>query len=281
MTRRLLIGTTRYLLLVDIVTGEQTILNKKYGLFYGITWDNDHYYIAGRWHQRFWPTSRYERPRVLTLDRNLDLVKTSRIPVPAGGIHQIVYQNDKLYCSCSREDSYVIRDGKDWSVWYPSKDPQHYDNDTHHFNSIWFEGNSMFIIGHNNGPSDVWELKYPERELVDKYRVGRYIHNVWREGDDLLVCNSGDGRIETVGGRIVCETGGFPRGVVAGPDINVIGISGVASRANRLHTRGILNVYSKEWDLRETIDLGLCGQVCEIRSLDDEDFAHNGIAPPL
>lgn len=280
MTRRLLIGTSRYLLLVDIATGEQTILNKKYGLFYGITWDGEFYYVAARWYLRFWPTSRYERPRVLTLDHNLDLVKASRIPVPAGGIHQIVYHSGKLYSSCSREDSYVIRDGQDWSVWYPSTDSQDHGNDTHHFNSIWFEGNSMFIIGHNNGPSDVWELKYPERELVNKYRVGRYIHNVWREGDDLFVCNSGDGRIETVSGRVVCDTGGFPRGIVICPDVNVVGISGIAGRSNRLRTRGFLKVYNKDWELRETIDLGLCGQVNEIRSLDSEDFAHNGLVPP-
>lgn len=145
---------------------------------------------------------------------------------------------------------------------------------------MWAEADRLFIVGHNNGPSDVWEFSYPEGKLVCKYRIGRYIHNVWRESDELAVCNSGDGRIETVHGRVLCETGGFPRGVVIGPDVNVVGISGLAGRANCMKTQGILYVYNKEWDLKKTVDLGFCGQVCEIRSLDDEDIAHNGLAPP-
>ena len=94
-----------------------------------------------------------------------------------------------------------------------------------------------------------------------------------------MICNSRGGAVETVGGRVLCRTGGFPRGAAIGREVNVIGISSIANRSNRWLSVGAVHVYDKSWKLLREIDLGRCGQVNEIRLL-GEDFAHHGLLPP-
>jgi hypothetical protein len=275
-----LVATSNCLLLVDIQTGRTETLSDRYGLYYGITWDHELVYVAARWYPWYTLSARVERPRLLVFDKHLRLVERRKYPYPAGGMHQILFHDGHIYCSCSREDSYLVWNGEKWSQWFPSDDSSHHGKDTHHFNSAWFEGDRMFIVGHNNGPSDVWELSRPDQQVIRKYRVGKYIHNAWREGDTIAVCNSGEGRVETVDGDVLAETGDFPRGVAIGSNVNLVGISTLATRRLRAKTRGKVQVYSKTWELLDTLDLGRCGQVCELRRLDGDDLAHNGLAFP-
>ncbi|MEO1369304.1 MAG: hypothetical protein AAFX50_19165 [Acidobacteriota bacterium] len=282
---RALVATSRSLFEVDVASGERRVIDEGHGLYPGVTWDDRHYFVAARWYPPYTPTSRIERPRLLVFDADFELIDRMEFPVVAGGLHQIIYRDGLIYCSCSREDRYVVGYGRSWEAWYPSPDPQHHDRDTHHFNSVWIDGEApgggrLFILGHNNGPSDVWELTYPDRTLVRKYRAGRAAHNVWREADgSIALCNSRGGQIETVDGRVLCETGGFPRGVAIGDGLTLVGISSVANRSNRWLTSGALQVYDADWRLVKRIELGRCGQVNEVRLL-SEDAAHHGAAPP-
>jgi hypothetical protein len=270
-----LVATSKYLLLVDIESGEKKILNDKYGLFYGITWDENYIYVAVRWYPSLTPTSHIERPRLLVFDFNFKLQECQKFDVYARGLHQISFYDSKLYCSCSRDDSFIIRENGEWRTWYPSSNSEDHNKDTHHFNSIWFNEGNLFIVGHNNGPSDVWEFSYPDFTLKNKYRVGSHIHNVWKENGILTVCNSRNGRIETIQNQLICETGGFPRGVAIGDEINLVGVSDIANRSNRWLSRGKVNIYTKDWKMITSLDLGKCGQVLEVRMLGD-DYAHNG-----
>ncbi len=269
-----LVATSKYLFLIDLNNGAREIINDKYGLFYGITWDQNFIYVAVRWYPPLVPTSHIERPRLLVFDYNFKLQDCQKSEVEAGGLHQITYYDNKLYCSCSRDDSFIVGENNEWRIWYPSKNIEDHNKDTHHFNSIWFDENKLFIVGHNNGPSDVWEFSYPDLNIMNKYRIGMHIHNVWKENGVLTVCNSGEGRIETVENQVICNTGGFPRGVAIGEDLNLIGISKSANRTNRWLSKGRVNIYSKEWKMLDSLDLGKCGQVLEVRLLGN-DQAHN------
>lgn len=278
--RTLLVATSRYLLRLDLETEKLDVVDDKHGLYYGVSWDEERFYVAARWYPSWMPTSMIERPRLLVFDAALRLVEIRELPVPAGGLHQILYHDGHLFCSCSREDSFAVCHDGEWSEWHPSADPEHRGRDVHHFNSVWIDADRIFVVGHNNGPSDVWELSWPERRLVGRHRVGEMIHNVWREDGTLAVCNSGGGKVETVDGRVLATTGGFPRGVVIGPTRNVVGVSGVANRSNRWMSSGKLQVFGKDWRLEKEIGLGRCGQVTELRSLDGDDHAHNGLPAP-
>ncbi|MBZ0110915.1 MAG: hypothetical protein K8J08_00500 [Thermoanaerobaculia bacterium] len=279
MTSILLVATSTSLLKVDTETEQVDVLDDRHGLYYGITWDRQHYLVAARWYPKWMPTSQIERPRLLVLDANFNVVEVREFGVRAGALHQILFRDEHLLCTCSRDDSVVVYHQGSWTVWYPSSDRRHHGRDTHHFNSVWIEGDRLFVVGHNNGPSDIWEFSWPERHLIEKHRIGLTAHNVWREGDSLAVCNSGSGTLENLRGEVLATTGGFPRGVVIGLDRNIIGVSWIANRSNRKQSPGRLQVFSKDWTLEKEIDLGLCGQVTEVRSL-GEDLAHNGLPLP-
>lgn len=278
-TRNILIATSHFVLKMDLETEKIEVVHEGRGLYYGITGDDEQYYVAARWNIPWVLPSKIQRPRILVFDRALQLKETWEFPLKAGGLHQILELDGRLYCSCSQDDRYLIREDGEWSAWYPSPNPRHHDRDTHHFNSIWIDGDRLFIVAHNKGPSDVWEFTYPQRELVSKHRVAECAHNVWKEDGVLAVCNSGGARIETVEGRVLCETGGFPRGALIGPDVNVIGISKRARDAVRWKMKGKIQLYTKDWQLRKEIALGRCGQVHEIRSL-GPDLAHKQLPPP-
>ncbi len=278
---RVLVGTSRCLFLVDVNTGRREVIDKKHGLYYGITWDESQIYVGSRWYPWYMPTSHIERPRLITFDSRLRRTSCREFSVSAGGIHQAAFHDGKLYLACSREDGYVIMDGQQCETWYPSDDPAHHGTDVHHFNSIWFSDDRLYLVAHNNGPSEVWEFTYPQRELVRRHKIGKHVHNIWPYKNGLGVCNSSAGRLETLEGEIIVETGGFPRGVSLGEHRNVIGVSAKASRSNRWLTIGVLKVYSKDWKLIRSINLGFSGGVCEVRSIDVPDMAHGGVLPPL
>ena len=281
-TRRLLVSTSRYLLNVDILKKNISVVNDKYGLFYGITWDNENIYVAARWYPEYIPLiSRFERPRLLVLDNNLKLLDVVKINNKADGLHQILYINKNLYLTCSKQDSILVGTVNDFSVWYPSTEQKDHNQDTHHFNSIWHHNGKIFLLGHNRGPSDVWVFPQDTQELINKTSIGNHAHNIWFEDGFLTVCDSRNGRIFSDEKGVLCETGEFPRGAIIAKDFNVIGLSGIAGRSNRIHTEGKLNIYSKNWKLLDQISLGRCGQVCEIRSLDGDDEAHNGLPSPV
>ncbi len=274
-SHQLLVATSRYLLKVNVESEEISVVDRGHGLYYGITWDASWIYVAARWYPPLVPTAHIERPRLLVFDRDLKFVERQRFPFKAGGLHQILFHQQRLYCSCSRQDAILVRDlEKKWSVWHPSTEPAHHGRDTHHFNSIWFDDDRMFLAGHNNGPSDLWEFTADDRQLIAKHRVGHYIHNIWKEGNQLTVCNSFAGTVESVDGRVLCSLKGFPRGVMIGHDINVIGVSDIANRRQRSKMTGRLHIYSKEWELQKVINLGQCGQVNELRNLNGHDASH-------
>ncbi|MEM6797276.1 MAG: hypothetical protein AAF725_25110 [Acidobacteriota bacterium] len=275
-----LVATSRTLFRVDLETAEIDRVDEGHGLYFGITWDSGFFYVAARWYPPLRPTSAVERPRLLIFDSDLRRSERRRFPVPCGGLHQILFHEGRLICSCSREDSYILGLGEEWEVWHPSEDPDHHGRDVHHFNSVWIEGGRLFLLGHNNGPSDVWEFSLAERRLIRKYRAGLSAHNVFRHGERLAICSSGEGQIVTVGdGEALAKPGGFPRGIALGADLNVVGISSVANRSNRWWTPGKILLYDTAWKLEREIGLGLCGQVNDIRIL-GPDSAHHGLAPP-
>lgn len=278
---RVLVGTSRSLFLVDIETSEIERVESKYGLYYGISWDDEQIFVSARWYPWYMPTSHIERPRLLTFDGRMKRASIREFQVPAGGVHQLIHSGDTIFCTASAEDGVVISKGGKDEIWYPSKDPDDHGRDVHHFNSVWINGDRLFLVGHNNGPSEVWEFTYPDREFVRRTIVGKYVHNVWPYKGGLAVCNSGNGRLEALDGTQIVETGGFPRGVAIGPERTVVGVSARASRSNRWLTIGKLQVYDPDWKLMKTISLGVSGGVCEIRNVDCPDAAHIDRLAPI
>lgn len=275
-----LVATSHDVLLVNTSDASFRSFHSGYGLYYGITWDTSSVYIACRWYPWYTLTAKIERPRLITITSDR-LPMQSTYPYCAGGLHQILMSDDALLCTCSREDSLLIRSGGTWERWYPSPDHKHHGRDTHHFNSVWIKDDLLYVVGHNNGPSDIWVFTWPGRELVTKHRAGNRIHNVWTHDGDITFCNSRSGTVETVRGEVLATPRGFPRGIAISDDECAVGVSTIASRRQRLRTTGCLAIYDPDWREMTRIPLGTCGQILEVRRIDKRDHAHGPHEFPL
>lgn len=275
-----LVATSHSILLVSTADESVTPYHTGYGLYYGLTWDDTALYAACRWYPWYTLTARIERPRLITF-RPAHLPEFSLFPYRAGGLHQIAMHDTSLVCTCSREDALLIRRDDKWERWYPSPDHSAHNRDTHHFNSVWFHNDLLYVVGHNNGPSDIWVFSWPERNLVNKFRAGHRIHNVWRHNGSIAFCNSQHGSIETVDGDVLATPGGFPRGVAISDDQYAVGVSTIANRRQRTRTSGHISLYDTSWTEQTRIPLGECGQVLEVRRIDQHDYAHGPHPFPL
>jgi hypothetical protein len=153
----------------------------------------------------------------------------------------------------------------------------------HHFNSVHRSGDRVWIVAHNHDrPSEVWELSWPELELVEIHATGtEWAHNVWDGALGLVICDSGRGSLyEMHSGETIWrsdENRTVSRGLAVGEHHLFLGRSEFADRGERLTNDGGLWVVDRT-TLRTVEQFRFPGSGCvnEIRLLDGPDECHNG-----
>jgi WD40 repeat protein len=179
-------------------------------------------------------------------------------------IHEITWNDDCLWVTCSYDNMIAIWNGSRWEKWYPLGATIREPSDQNHFNSLFFEDNSFWIIAHNNGPSELLQFKRGSRQLRSRISLGNQAHNLWRENGSLYTCSSGESAIVgTDGFRL--ETGGFPRGVAFGHGMRCIGISELAERRFRDLTTARIAIFDDKWNRLSDIELPNEGLILDIK----------------
>jgi len=136
-------------------------------------------------------------------------------------------------------------------------------------------------VAHNWGPSEIYIFDTKTRGFEKKIPMGKCVHNVWCEGDEILVCSSIMGQVVNHQREIKCSLDGFVRGAAVTETFRLIGLSTMASRQNRVKTDGSVQVLAPDWTPVKKLMFDKCGQVFEIRYLSGNDICHNGLAPPI
>jgi hypothetical protein len=203
--------------------------------------------------------------RILVYDYDLAPREALCAPFPMRDLHQIDYFRGNLYATCSYDNMIAVHDGAAWSRWYPVEER---DRDVNHFNSLYFRGNTVSVLAHNNdrGSSEVYRFDVETRKLLQRFPLGRQAHNLWMRGGAMYTCDSAHGRIGRRGKETVAITGGFPRGIAVTKQGAVVGISELAERHNRDFTNGQLQVYGWGWRLKRRIMLEREGMVHDVRA---------------
>ena len=295
---RALLSTSRFVYLVDLATGDATIIASGQGLYYGITWDHNHTYIVCADFHPF--LRKLTRPKVLVFDRFLRKIAETRPPFKIrGGVHQAYYDpfSDSMWWMSSKDDAALILHNSDWEKWSPvgetlrewrarlgakaKKNWDQPDSDIHHLNSVWMKDGKIFFVAHNWGPSEVYIFEQKTRKLLDLVPIGTCAHNVWTEGDDLFVCCSSEGTILNHRGEVKIKIDGFIRGVAATEQFRIVGISEKADRRNRARTAGHIKVLTHDWKPVCCWSFKNAGQVLEVRILSEGDLCHNGMPAPI
>lgn len=267
---KVVVTTSYSVLCVDLQTGEYSPLHRGGGLYYGLASNGSEIMVGAR--SRMVSSDKLpadEKGAILFFDKNFSL-SSARQPSEFAlrDIHDITWNDGCLWVTCSYDNMIAIWDGSRWEQWYPLGKADVEPWDRNHFNTFFFEGDFVWLVAHNKGPSEMLQFNIRSRELESRTSLGLQAHNLWRENGNLYTCSSGEGAIVGTDGFRV-ETGGFPRGVAFGNGLRCVGVSELAERKARDLTTARIAVFDSDWTHISEIQLPEEGLILDIKILDE------------
>ena len=262
---KLLVTTSRSLLLLDAASGAFRPLHRGAGLYYGIAATRRHYLLAARRRMVSSATpAAAERGEILVLNRHFEHVDTWRAPFPLRDMHEIKWHRNHLWVTCSFDNMIAVRtpDGA-WQQWYPLGEPTTAQRDLNHFNSLYLRGRQLWLLAHNRGPSHILHFDLASRRLLGRSPLGQQAHNLWRSGGRWHTCSSAESALLAADGWRL-PTGGFPRGIARLPQGWALGLSELAERDRRDYTDGQLVLFDRHWRERRRHRLAGEGLVLDV-----------------
>lgn len=260
------------------VDSHELLVQDKDAPFYGLTWNDDHLFVAAR----CWGNTDHDR--LYIYDRCFKLLEVQDLPT-AGQIHQILWSGGCVYLTDTLRDRIVrwnpVVGGVDgiWSVGQ--------GDNRHHLNSVWVdkEGN-LWVVGLHG---HIWR----EGTLVDSY-AGE-LHNFYVDGgvryiglsdqESLLVHNTETRSVQKVG---LTEYVGvlhdpndlrqcYTRGLAKSKDYLYVGVAAVKDeRTERWSGSSAVVVFDDALDFVDVLRFEDTGGMHEVRVL-GVDYAHNAI----
>jgi len=116
--------------------------------------------------------------------------------------------------------------------------------DSRHLNTVYFDGDKLFLICHNWGSSYI--LTYTsDGNLESKRFIGNKAHDIFRYQDDFWVASSGEGALVSFSGKRI-ELDGFPRGVMVDGEKLFVGNSFVRYKESDLEKVGVWVIEGEE-----------------------------------
>lgn len=266
--QHVLVTTSHSVLLLDLSGGRHWPIHRGDGLYYGITAQDGNIFVAAR--RRMVSSDKpgsEEQGHILVFDGDLKPVDAITAPFALRDMHEIAWHHGKLWVTCSFDNMVAMFDGRTWTPWYPLGEPTEARRDVNHFNSFHFEGGTVCVLAHDWGPSTLHFFDAASLLATRSIPLGVQAHNVWREGEQLFTCSSGEGCIRGTEGFQVA-TGGFPRGVARDRATRLVGISELKERSERDLSTGLVQVYDGDWRLRDTLAFDGEGLVLDILDLE-------------
>ena len=273
---QLLITTSFSVLELNTISEEIRCIHRGDGLYYGIARNDRNIFIAARKRMVSSDTPiEAECGEILIFDFGLKLKDRLQSPFPLRDLHQIAWYDGRLWATCSYDNLIAIWDGMKWQKWFPLAEKPDSPPDMHHYNSIMFEDGLIWLLAHNRGPSELLAFSLSDLSLTHRIMLGDQAHNIWRESGKLCTCSSKDGMILGEDGFSL-YTGGFPRGYAFDGIERCIGISELAERKDRDPSTGKLQIYDKQWNLKNTITMENEGLVLDMLVLRNSSIDRSG-----
>ncbi|MCK7594462.1 hypothetical protein [Pseudomarimonas salicorniae] len=266
--KRLLVTTSRSLLLLDPHSGEQDTVHSGKGLYYGIDVGPHDVLVAARNRMVSSEVPReHERAEILVFSRELTLTDSMTAPFPMRDVHQLRRIGERLYVTCSFDNFVAVHQAGEWTRWYPLGRNLDRTGDVNHFNTIHPIGETIGVVAHNFGPSEILLFEEASLNLLNRLPLGQQAHDLWMEEDALFLCSSAEGSLRSTRGHEV-RTGKFPRGVCRSDGVTYVGLSEIAERGMRDLTRGEIVAFDASWSELRRYDLGEVGLVLDINTLE-------------
>lgn len=282
MTNRLLVTTSKKFILWD---GKPHIIQENQGLYYGITWGYEKVYVVSRGASGS-PVQMFDK----------QLAPVGYVPFRWLGEdpHQAFWWKNRLYIA--NRDKFCV---SFWDFHAEVEGMVHSTLTDQHINSVWCDGELFYVIEHRHDRTpkfvhiytDSWRKVNvlsihtgPQDELT-----GHGIHNVYTEytklvtlaPDSLYVIDRpGKGRVRKIPFDMPSERI-YLRGLARTAKHYYVGVSNYATRSFRGEGDSWICVLDSCFELQDVITLPDTGQILEVRSVDDIDFAHNRLECPI
>lgn len=274
-TKKILVTTSQSILLIDLNTKEIKSLHQGFGLYYGVTTDGSNIYIAAR--NRGVSSNipqEEESGTILVFDKYFKHINSLHPDdFELKDLHQIKYHDGKLYATCTHDNMIAIYENKKWRKWYPN---EHKDKDINHFNSIYIKGNSLYLLAHNLGDSEIMEFDIKTHKLKKIIPLGIQAHNIYMQDNYFLTLSSKESKIRYSNGKEILSQG-FVRGLaIDNQDLYFVGTSELTERAKRDFTTGKVFIYKDDVKLDEII-LKNEGLVLDVKLVNEYDYASDEI----
>jgi lipopolysaccharide transport system ATP-binding protein len=244
---KVLASTSRSFLCVNMGTGERQVIHSGDGLYYGISVTYDRIFVAAR--RRMVSSDKpveSETGVIHVFDHDFRLIDSLIPPFQLRDMHGIAYHEGVLWVICSYDDMVARWDGLEWTKWHPLGVHADCIHDAYHFNSIYFEGDVVWLLAHKRGLSELFGFSKQTLELQSRVQLGVQAHDIWRENGSLSTCSSGEGLIVSQNGFSL-HTGQFPRGFMRTGDYSLVGLSELAERHQRDYTSCLIRCYGNHW----------------------------------
>lgn len=283
----LLVTTTRAFWVFDETSRQAYRIDEGNGVYYGLTHGHDGHIFVGARRCRYGVDvagRAAQTGTILVFNPDLSPGGELQPPFPLRDLHQICYFDDKLWVCATHDNMIAIYGFPGWETWYPFGEPADPTKpDSHHINSIWVDGDEIFLVGHSGTTGCVHVFDRVTREHRRTLDFGRYAHNVWRENGQLQVLSSLEGCILSEDGtRRPVSPGNFVRGAVVTGQRLYVGVSENVNRAER--EKGSCEVVRLDPSGRTQSIMGLVGygMVHDVRCPGLHDAAHPyADGPPL
>lgn len=269
--KEVLITTSQSILLVNVSTKDIKVLHQGAGLYYGVTTDGNNIYIAARNRgvSSLSPKDK-EIGSILVFNKyfeHIDTLKPDSFELK--DLHQIKYYDGKLYATCTHDNLIAIYENNSWSKWYPNENR---DIDVNHFNSIYINNDSLYLLAHNFANSQIMEYDIKTYKLKNTISLGIQAHNIHLDKNIFMTLSSKESKLLFSDGKII-QSEGFIRGFAK--DVNntsYIGSSQIAERKERDFTDGKVFIY-KDDKKQEEILLEKEGLVLDVKLINEYDYA--------
>lgn len=277
----LLVTTTRAFWCVDPDRACGYRVDSGGGAYYGISFDNDRIYVATR---RSHYTAGKQRPQdqagaVLVFDYDLHRIDVLEPPFAIRDVHQIYYFDNALWVVCTWNDLIAIHRERSWESWYPFGEPAGAAGGPYHLNSIYADGDHIYLGGSIDRVGYIWAFDRTTRRHRRTWQAGYGSHNVWCANESVFTLSSLAGEIVSTGaGATTITRGNFLRGAAVCADCSWFGISARARRGEREFSDAMLLGLSQRHPVPRRLNLPGFGMVHEIRAPGTADLAHPAAA---
>jgi len=270
--------TTQAFWVLDYDTASAWQIDCGKGVYYGITFWNEHMYIAAR-QGRIGSNRDKQDNVILCYNDELRFDRMIKPPAPARDVHQITSADNVLYVVCSYDDQIACYDiEKDhWTFWQPFSPYPGPALDVYHINSIFITAGEIFLAGLR---PKAWVARFDRltRKLISRQEIGNETHNIWIDRGAIHVCSSTDCSILREDGEVYrLPPHSWARGYCEHGGRRFVGASENLTRSSRPYSDCSVLELDKDYNYVGAVWLRGFGMLHDLRSIDCSDaMSHNG-----